>query len=123
VWSNEHASLSDDSQIKSRWPQCQEIQEIAANLFLVKGVGIEAKASTDQAEPSTITQEIAIKLAEEMLASARRANDRRREITAMTDLSIVFTRIGETDGMVNFPAGGSSMGGTATVETGTIINF
>jgi hypothetical protein len=96
VWSDEHASLSDDSQIRSRWPQCQEIQKIADNLFLVKGVGIEAKSSTDQAEPPTITQEIAIQLADEMLASARRAHDRHREITALTDLGIVFTRIGDT---------------------------
>ncbi len=33
VWFAEPASLSDDSQIKSRWPQCQEIQGGDPNLF------------------------------------------------------------------------------------------
>jgi tetratricopeptide (TPR) repeat protein len=36
-----------------------------------------------------------------MLATARRTHDRRREILAMTDLGIVFTRIGETDRAVS----------------------
>jgi tetratricopeptide (TPR) repeat protein len=101
VWSDEAAPLLDEVQIKSLWPQCQEIKKIAANLFLVRGVEIEPQSNIDQPEPPAITQETAIQFAEEMLATARQTHDRHREIVAMTDLGIVFTRIGETDRAVS----------------------
>jgi len=99
AWSDETTALLDEAQIKSLWPQCQEIKKIAANLFLVRGAELQSRI--DQLEPPAITQETAVQLAEEMLATARRAQDRRREIVAMTDLGIVFTRIGETDRAVS----------------------
>jgi tetratricopeptide (TPR) repeat protein len=96
VWTDEEANSLDEARIKSRWPECQEIQRIGANLFVVKGVlQPRTKSAAEPAAPLP-TPESPVQLAERILAEAIRSGDRRREVMALTDLGIVLTRQGNS---------------------------
>jgi Tetratricopeptide repeat/Family of unknown function (DUF6171) len=97
VWSQEDGRLND-GWIKSRWPECQYIQPLGKNLYLVAGVKTpEVEKGTlagTLAGPSPPQQESPVNLAEEMLTTARRTGDDSRIASALTDLGIVLTRQG-----------------------------
>jgi tetratricopeptide (TPR) repeat protein len=90
VWPEEEATL-DEARLRSRWPQYEEVQKIADNLFLVRGV---LQSSSEGQEKSTGLLpgvEPSIQVAEQRLAAARYEHDRRRELAALTDLGVVLT--------------------------------
>jgi tetratricopeptide (TPR) repeat protein len=88
VWSESEKITLDEGGIQSRWPQNQRITRIAANLYLVAGI---ASPESDNGAPLP-PQGTPRAVAEQLLASARQAGDRRREITALTDLGVVYRR-------------------------------
>jgi tetratricopeptide (TPR) repeat protein len=93
VWSEEDDRL-DEAWIKSRWPECQSIQRLGKNLYLVAGIKAPEIENEPIAAPAPPPQESPVKLAEEMLKTARRTGDPGRIASALTDLAIVLTRQG-----------------------------
>src|SRR5438105_3594025 len=92
VWPEDETTRLDATRIKSRWPQCQRCQQLGKNLFVISGVetpgaNIAAEPPPPQGEPREV--------AEHLLAAARRTGDRRREVSALTDLGLVALRAGE----------------------------
>jgi tetratricopeptide (TPR) repeat protein len=84
VWAEGEKTVLDESWIKSRWPQCQEVLRIGKDLFLVSGVQApEAKTAPDQ------MQNCPRMVAERFVADAKQAGDRRREVSALTDLALI----------------------------------
>jgi tetratricopeptide (TPR) repeat protein len=92
VWSDNDKVLSDESIIKSCWPNATRIQRLGNNLFLVAGVSVEAaEAAQIRATPfSTVALAgTACKQAQLLLEKARAAGDRRGMATALTDLGAI----------------------------------
>jgi tetratricopeptide (TPR) repeat protein len=80
----------DESQVRARWPEASEIRKIGAGLFLVSGVTDAAPENPPPPMDGNPQQQ-----AEHMLAAARQAGDRPREVAALTDLGIAATRSGD----------------------------
>jgi Tfp pilus assembly protein PilF len=93
VWSQEDGRL-DEAWIKSRWPECQRIQQLGKDLYLVAGVKTPETENETLAGSAPAPQESPVKLAEEILNTARRTGDPRRIASALTDLGIVLARQG-----------------------------
>ena len=87
AWPREETSSLDEGALRSRWPEARRVQRLGKNLFLVAGV--RGQEAGPQAEPTPGDPRQA---AERLLAAARAAGDRRREVTALTDLGIVTLR-------------------------------
>jgi hypothetical protein len=96
AWAEDETLALDEERIKSRWPKSQGFQKLAENLFLIRGV--ESPGANKVSEPAAAqpAQESPLQLAEQTLATARRAGDPRRIATALTDLGIVLTRQGHS---------------------------
>jgi tetratricopeptide (TPR) repeat protein len=95
VWGEVDADSPDEARIKSRWPECQQIQKLGKNLYLVSGVESSSTESEAPSLPAQPSQESPVPLAENMLAAARLAGDRRQDASALTDLGILLTRSGK----------------------------
>jgi len=91
AWAEEEAAALDEGRIKTRWPESQGIQKLAENLFLVRGVMSSGSGGPMEAAGPSVAHEPSVLLAEEMLAAARRAGDRRREVAVLTDLGVILT--------------------------------
>ncbi len=91
TWAEEESVALNEVRIKSRWPESQGIQKLAENLFLVRGVMSSGPGGSVEAAAPSVAQEPSVQLAEEMLAAARRACDRRREVAVLTDLGVILT--------------------------------
>jgi len=87
AWSEDDAIELDEPRIKAHWPQCNRIQLLGTNLFLVAGVPLADGANfSEQAQGQPREQ------AERVLAAARTGGDRRKEATALTDLAVAHMR-------------------------------
>src|SRR5207237_7555878 len=92
-WPEEDAQALEETQLQARWPQGQRFQKIGSALFLVAGV--EPPAANR--EPAPVPQQANPRTqAETLLAAARKAGDRPREASALTDLGIAHLRSGDT---------------------------
>jgi tetratricopeptide (TPR) repeat protein len=97
VWAEDPAASADEARIKECWPQTRSLRKIGPNLFLANGLDLPTPAQAPagpqqapaQAQP---TQANPGAQAERLLAAARRAGDRGAEVSALTDLGIVYTR-------------------------------
>jgi tetratricopeptide (TPR) repeat protein len=87
VWAAEEASPLDATRIKARWPESTRLQQLGKNLFLLSG--IKQPAISNNVGP-TQPEGNPFKQAEQMLAAARQAGDRRAEASALTDLGIIY---------------------------------
>jgi hypothetical protein len=100
AWAEGEGATLDGARIKGRWPQSQESQQIAGNLFLVRGVEPPADRgdnSPRSPQPAPPALESPVHVAEQMLATARRSQDNRKIASALTDLGIVLTRQGHAE--------------------------
>jgi tetratricopeptide (TPR) repeat protein len=84
VWSDDEATLLDETWVKSRWPTSNRFQPLGKNLYLV--AGIEVPGAKREAEAAN---ESPRQVAERLLADARSAGDRDREASALADLGAV----------------------------------
>lgn len=92
AWSTDHSAPLDASRIQSLWPTCRGFRLLAENLVLVNGAeAIETPAPTRTSTPDLPLRE----RAERMLSSARRTNDARAQVFALTDLGILLTEQGD----------------------------
>jgi tetratricopeptide (TPR) repeat protein len=91
VWAEDESTPLDESRVRSRLPEGKEFRKIGDNLFLVSGIE-PPKAAGPEAPP---TQECPRREAEQLLAAARQAGDRRREAYALTDLGMILQREGD----------------------------
>jgi len=87
AWSENDASELDEPRIKAHWPQCNRIQLLGTNLFLVAGVPLADGASFNE-QPQGQPRDHA----ERVLAAARTGGDRRKEAIALTDLAVAHMR-------------------------------
>jgi tetratricopeptide (TPR) repeat protein len=87
AWSEYENTPLDEARIKARWPQSQRIDKLGANLFLV----IDVEAPNPETPQAVLDPDLR-KAAEELLAAARKAGNRAQEISALTDLGLLFTR-------------------------------
>jgi tetratricopeptide (TPR) repeat protein len=95
VWADNSASL-DEAQIRSRWPHSQRVERIGRNLFVVGGIEAVKNAPGQEAPTEQALLETNLReTAERRLAAARQSGDRHQETTALTDLGIVYTRVGD----------------------------
>lgn len=83
VWAGDGAATLDESTIRSRWPECQSVRRLGANLFAIRSA-VQAKACDPACE-----------IGERLLSEARRCHDRRAEISALTDLGFAALRQGD----------------------------
>jgi tetratricopeptide (TPR) repeat protein len=91
VWAEDNASPLTEERLRGRWPDATRFQKVADNLFLVRGVqALVNKVAPNPAPPQGNPGE----QAQQLLAAARQAGDRRREVMALTDLAIAWKRIG-----------------------------
>jgi hypothetical protein len=88
VWPQDDSATLSDAQLKSRWPKSQRLQKIGANLFLIDGVEPPVEPSEDPELRQL--QRCPQQFAEKLLALARESGDRRKEVAALTDLSLVI---------------------------------
>jgi tetratricopeptide (TPR) repeat protein len=88
VWPQEEGAPLNEGQLKSRWPRCQKLQKIGGNLFLLKGVEPPVEASEDPELRQL--QRCPQQFAEKLLELARQSGDRRKEVSALTDLGLVL---------------------------------
>jgi tetratricopeptide (TPR) repeat protein len=101
AWPQDESDLLDEAQIKMRWPQSQQIGQIADKLFLVAGIGAPpssspvAEAGVSDLGHNAQLQGQPREIAEQMLTASRQTGDRRREVSALTDLGIIL--MGEGD--------------------------
>jgi tetratricopeptide (TPR) repeat protein len=86
VWS-EDPSPTDEASLRASWPQCQRLQELGPNLWLI--LGVSQLAAVSEPEPSLLPDSC-LKQAEQRLAVMRQAGDRPGEATALTDLGIAI---------------------------------
>jgi tetratricopeptide (TPR) repeat protein len=91
AWSADEAAPLDEARIQARWPDSQPPRPLGPNLFLVAGVG----PGTAGAAAEAPVQEAPREPAEQALAAARQAGDRRAELAALTDLGIICLREGD----------------------------
>src|SRR5262249_14650509 len=91
VWAEKGTTPLNEGKVKARWPQCEEVKEIAENMSLVRGVS--SSASNGQASSTELKGgvEPSLQVVEQTVAAARQAGDRRREVAALTDLGVVLT--------------------------------
>lgn len=89
AWAEDAAATLEEDALKVRWPQATRFQRLGRNVFLVGGISREAAAGEAPTTGSPLEQ------AEQLLAAARKAGDRSREIAALTDLGIVVLRGGD----------------------------
>jgi tetratricopeptide (TPR) repeat protein len=89
LWVEDKPKQLDEPWIKARWPECERSQKIGENLYLVFGIVPPTVSSTlEQAQASPR------QTAERLLADARATGDRRREVSALTDLGITYLHEG-----------------------------
>jgi tetratricopeptide (TPR) repeat protein len=98
VWSEDMGGLLDEARVKSRCPEGKGFQKLGPNLYLVSGV----ETPRARVEPESQEQPMASPRAraEQLLASARRAGDRPKEATALTDLGMTLLSEGDTGGAI-----------------------
>jgi tetratricopeptide (TPR) repeat protein len=91
VWADDQVTLLNESWIKARWPDSQHSQRLGKNLFLVCGVEVPGAGN----EPELVSaQGCPRQRAEQRLATARETGDRRRQVTALTDLGLMSVHEG-----------------------------
>jgi len=95
VWTQGGEPL-DPERIQARWPQGKEVRKLGQNLYLVAGLGKQRTAgdSAPEPEPPASPREHA----EQLLAAARLAGDRRKEATAMADRGVILLSEGDAQG-------------------------
>jgi tetratricopeptide (TPR) repeat protein len=92
AWSEVQTGPLDPAQIKARWPASERVQAIGENLYVVAGVGEKApKVGSDHPPLQGAPRE----RAEQLLAAARKAGDRRGEAAALADLGVMSFKEGE----------------------------
>ena len=87
VWAAEKSFSLELAHLQARWPQARRCQRLGRNLFLLHGIEPQAPRG-EPAEGDPLVQ------AESLLAAARQAGDRPREVWALTDLGIFALRGG-----------------------------
>jgi tetratricopeptide (TPR) repeat protein len=85
VWGEEPSCALTENRVRCVWPGCQRVEQVGENLFVVWGVTAVDRPVEPERPP---TQEYPSSQAEQMLAAARQAGDRRREALALTDLGV-----------------------------------
>ncbi len=95
VWAQDGEPL-DDQRILARWPLGKEVRKLGQNLFLVTGLARERAPgeSVPEPQPTASPREHA----EQLLAAARLAGDRRKEATTMADLGAILLSEGDAQG-------------------------
>jgi tetratricopeptide (TPR) repeat protein len=95
VWAQDGEPL-DDQRILARWPLGKEVRKLGQNLFLVTGLARERAPgdSVPELPPTSRPREHA----EQLLAAARLAGDRKQEATAMADLGVVLLNESDAQG-------------------------
>jgi tetratricopeptide (TPR) repeat protein len=90
VWADADTPL-DEARLKARWPEATRFRKLGENLFLAAGVRPPADSEPAPAPPRGDPRA----QAEQLLAAARQAGDRRREASALTDLGVTCLRGGD----------------------------
>ncbi len=91
VWAKDENTPLDETHIQSRWPESKRYQKIGKNLYLV--FGVEGPGTRDEAVPLP-PQGCPNEVAEGLLAAARQSGDRRKEVSALTDLGVILLHAG-----------------------------
>jgi tetratricopeptide (TPR) repeat protein len=95
IWADGNSNLLNETWIKSRWPRSQRIENLGRNLFVVTGISQQgARNEAEPIQPEGNPREEA----GQMLAAARSSGDRRREVSALTDLGIIVLKEGDAQG-------------------------
>jgi tetratricopeptide (TPR) repeat protein len=99
VWTDDTGGLLDESRVKSRCPEGTGFEKLGPNLYLVSGVTAPPApvVPRSQPEPSAASPR---ERAEQLLAAARRAGDRRNEATALADVGVVLLSEGDARGAI-----------------------
>ncbi len=92
VWALPDAPPLDEARLRSRWPRCTQVQQLGANLFLVRGVAATGPLPDEPAQP--LPQGCPRKQVEQLLAAARAQGDPRQETLALADLGVIAAREG-----------------------------
>jgi tetratricopeptide (TPR) repeat protein len=90
VWPQDTAAPLAEEAVRARWPRGTGFRRLGQQLFLVLGVAPPAPGG-GPLPPQACPKD----QAEWLLASARRAGDRRREASALNDLGVVWTQNGQ----------------------------
>ena len=96
AWSEDGAATLDTASVKVQWPQCEQVQQIGKNLFVIRGVQPSGASRPNQVPPEGQPREIA----EQALVAARQAGDRRKEAAALTDLGVLSLNNGNAQAAV-----------------------
>jgi tetratricopeptide (TPR) repeat protein len=99
AWAAGADAALDEARVRARWPDCRRAEPLGNNLFLVGGVDMNPQAgppnapAAPTAEPDPVTiQREPREAALMLLTAARQSGDRRKEVAALTDLGILYTR-------------------------------
>lgn len=96
VWPEDETGPLDEARIRGRWPECNQVQQLGKDLYLVAGVQPPEAAHPSQHGPNTASPQVPpSEQAEQWLAAARRSGDRSREVSSLTDLGILSLRSGD----------------------------
>jgi tetratricopeptide (TPR) repeat protein len=123
VWPEDENAPLTEERLRQRWPEATRLEQVGRSLFLVAGVELPPQRSQPAPAPVQVSltppqpnpppaPPPVMKLApapanppppqgnpgeraQQMLAAARQAGDRGREVTALTDLALAWRRIGE----------------------------
>lgn len=96
AWPQDSQATCDEAAIRRKWPLCREVRQIGERLYLADGI---VEASPSEPVPMASTSYVPSTgnvrdAAEQALAIARGAGDRGRELTAWTDLGLVYLQEG-----------------------------
>lgn len=92
VWAEKEDNGAVETIVRARWEHGAQVRKVGKNIFMVTPTspGQAAEGPTPASVPASPREQ-----AEQLLAEARMASDRRVEATALTDLGVALTRSGE----------------------------
>jgi tetratricopeptide (TPR) repeat protein len=100
VWSDDESVALDETVIKTRWPDAQQVREIGRNLFMARGVCFRPaywpEAALDDEIPAATTDELTV--------AAEQNSNLRKKSAALTDLGILSFNAGDYQRAVKQPS-------------------
>ncbi|MGP0068009.1 MAG: tetratricopeptide repeat protein [Isosphaeraceae bacterium] len=100
VWAEDQNEPLDKGRIQSRWPEAQRFRKLGHNLFLV-GLPVQQKPAAPVPPVTPPPPDVSPRQhAEQLLAAARQEGDRRKEVSALTDLAIIILTEGDPRGAI-----------------------